>query len=105
MAQADRFAHPVENCHSKTTTEILVALQSNAKVGLSQQEADHRLSVHGRNALRMRNPANPFRLLLSQFESPVVWLLSAAALVAFLFGERQCRIGRACDQCGHRFFH
>ncbi|MDF1779085.1 MAG: cation-transporting P-type ATPase [Rhizobiaceae bacterium] len=89
MAQADRFAHSIDNCHAKTATEILVALHSNADVGLSQQEADQRLSIHGRNALRMRKPVNPFRLLLNQFENPVVWLLSAAALVAFVFGEWQ----------------
>lgn len=73
--------------HACTSDQVLSLLASNPESGLSSAEAERRLTAWGPNTLRTRKSAKSITLLLNQFESPVVWLLAAAALIAFLFGE------------------
>jgi Ca2+-transporting ATPase len=50
--------------------------------GLSSAEAAKRLAKHGRNEIQKTSKASPLRLLLSQFTSPLILLLIAAAVVS-----------------------
>ena len=63
--------------------------------GLTEDEVRRRHSAFGRNSIAVRRKANALLLLLHQFQSPVVYLLSAAAALAFYFR----RIG---GRRGHR---
>lgn len=55
--------------------------------GLTSQEAERILAQVGRNEL-VRESAKPvWRLLLAQFNSPVIWLLFGACLVSAALGE------------------
>ncbi|MGB9295737.1 MAG: cation-transporting P-type ATPase, partial [Pseudolabrys sp.] len=49
--------------------------------------ARHRLKVFGSNTVASTRKASGLVILLHQFRSPVVYLLSAAAALAFYFGE------------------
>jgi Ca2+-transporting ATPase len=55
--------------------------------GLSEEEVRHRHERFGLNTIAARRRANALVLLLHQFQSPVVYLLGAAAALAFYFGE------------------
>jgi len=66
--------------------KLLATLKSSPE-GLSSGEAQQRLKTFGRNSLRMRERATPFRLLLSQFKSPLVLILVFAAAISTLTGE------------------
>jgi Ca2+-transporting ATPase len=55
--------------------------------GLSASEAAGRLERYGPNTLQTHPERSAFSILVDQFRSPVVWLLSSAAGVAVLFGE------------------
>jgi P-type Ca2+ transporter type 2C len=55
--------------------------------GLSDEEVKRRHSSYGPNTIVARRTANALILLLHQFQSPVVYLLSVAAALAFYFGE------------------
>jgi Ca2+-transporting ATPase len=55
--------------------------------GLSDEEVRRRHATFGPNTIVSRRKANVLALLLHQFRSPVVYLLSAAAALAFYFGE------------------
>jgi Ca2+-transporting ATPase len=76
-----------ENPHAISPTEALVHRQSNIQTGLSEKDAKGRLLTYGPNSLRVRKQTSIWQLLRNQFENSVVWLFTAAALIAFIFGE------------------
>ncbi|MDP2620079.1 MAG: cation-translocating P-type ATPase [Hyphomicrobiales bacterium] len=78
---------PSASAHALPAGEVLSGLGASTGTGLSGREAKSRLARYGPNALRVRRPVTLLNILRSQFESPVIALLGAAAVVAFLFGE------------------
>ena len=60
-------------------------LQTDATKGLSEEEVRKRLEEHGRNVVAEKKSVSAFEILLRQFANPIVWILVAAALVAFAF--------------------
>jgi Ca2+-transporting ATPase len=72
--------------HSQSTEETLSQLVSRSE-GLSSQEAAQRLAANGPNQLKESKPINPWRLLLSQFKSLIIWILIGAGVVSGLLGE------------------
>lgn len=71
---------------SLTTEQIIKELKTDAK-GLSVVEAEKRLKEYGENALPTKPRRGPFYLLISQFKSPLVYILLIAAIVSGLTGE------------------
>jgi P-type Ca2+ transporter type 2C len=67
--------------------EVLAHLGVSVSEGLSEEEIKRRQKLFGLNTIVSRRKANALLLLLHQFHSPVVYLLSAAAALAFYFGE------------------
>ncbi len=76
-----------ERPHSMAGDEILAALDVDPKKGLNSAEAEARLGTFGPNTLRARSRVNVFMVFLNQFNSPVVYLLVAAALFALAVSE------------------
>src|SRR5829696_8920615 len=68
--------------HRHNVNEILVALHTDARSGLSHGEAHERLQEHGRNELTAKKPVPAWRKLLRQFTDVLVVLLLIAALVS-----------------------
>lgn len=73
--------------HALPADEVMAHFGVSAIRGLADEEARHRLTVFGVNAVVTTRTASALVLLLHQFQSPVVYLLSAAAALAFYFGE------------------
>jgi Mg2+-importing ATPase len=71
---------------SEPAERLLEGLRSGA-AGLTAEEAAARLRQHGPNALRPRARLAALRLLLRQFQSPLVAILVFAALIAALVGD------------------
>jgi Ca2+-transporting ATPase len=67
--------------------EVLAHLGVSVASGLSDEEVKRRLQTFGPNTIVSRRKASALAVLLHQFRSPVVYLLSAAAALAFYFGE------------------
>ena len=65
---------------SRADTFDVLATHSN---GLSTTEAERRQLIHGLNKLKEPTPVHPFWKLLAQFRDPMVYLLLAAAIIAF----------------------
>jgi calcium-translocating P-type ATPase len=77
----------VETPHALTLDELASQLASNARRGLSEQEAQARLLRVGPNRLeRAARPAYA-RIAIRQFADPLVALLVAAAAVSMLIGQ------------------
>ena len=55
--------------------------------GLSQSEAKTRLEKEGPNKLPEAKGINPFKMLLHQFTSPLIYILLVAAVVTAFLGE------------------
>jgi P-type Mg2+ transporter len=77
-ALADYWSLPPE--------QLLSALHTTAG-GLSPADVVARLKQYGPNALEARRHATALGLLLSQFKSPLVLILIAAAIVSAILGE------------------
>ena len=67
--------------------EVLAHFGVSASKGLADEEARHRLRVFGANTVVSTRKAGELVILLHQFQNPVVYLLGAAAALAFYFGE------------------
>ena len=55
--------------------------------GLTSQEAKKRLSEEGRNVLPEKPPPSGFSILISQFKSPLVYVLVVAGIITFFLRE------------------
>ena len=66
---------------------VLRQQEVSCAYGLTEQEAALRLKRLGPNTLQAHAERTAVSILADQLKSPVVWLLSAAAAVAALFGQ------------------
>lgn len=73
-----------QDWHSKSVDEVMTVLKTS-KDGLSESEALKRAGEYGPNKLDEVAPPHWFWKLLEQFRDPMVYLLLAAAAIAFLF--------------------
>ena len=74
------------NWHTLTAKEILAKLKSSRQ-GLASEEAEIRLKKVGLNTLPEEKKFSNLKILISQFKSPLVYILLIAAAVSFLLGE------------------
>jgi len=75
------------NWHLQNIESTLAALQTQPETGLSQTEADARLTKYGRNELVEKGGRTPLKILWEQFTATMVLILIAAAVVAGLLGD------------------
>lgn len=66
--------------------ELLAALETTA-AGLGQQEADARLAVYGENSVSASQTMTTAKLLLRQFETPLVLILVFGACITLLLRQ------------------
>ncbi|MBZ0189647.1 MAG: HAD-IC family P-type ATPase, partial [Candidatus Obscuribacterales bacterium] len=79
-------AHVKKKWFLLSSGEVLAALTATTD-GLTPNEAAGRLAAAGANELEQAKPINPFLILVRQFQSLIVWILLAAAIVSAILGE------------------
>lgn len=72
--------------HAIDANQVLASL-SVSKLGLSIEEAEQRLQRYGPNALPKKTPPGVLQIFASQFKSPLIYVLVAAALVSLVIKE------------------
>jgi Ca2+-transporting ATPase len=72
---------------ARSASDVLAELGVSPGKGLRDEDVKRRLNVFGSNTVVSTRKANGLFILLHQFQSPVVYLLGAAAALAFYFGE------------------
>lgn len=78
----------VEVCwHSLDQQSVFARLETNGDTGLEPAEVQKRQQHYGINALPEAPRRSIFSIFLHQFASPLIYLLLAAALIAFFVGE------------------
>src|SRR3989344_7955398 len=75
-----------DSWHTKTAGFVFESFDTSER-GLSGEEAKRRLARNGPNALPEPPRDGILRIFIRQFESPLVYVLIAAALVVFLMNE------------------
>ena len=60
---------------------------STSDKGISSEEAARRLQRYGYNELQEKKGDQWWKLLLNQFNSPVIWILIGAVVVSLFIGE------------------
>lgn len=73
--------------HTKSFDESVRALTTSASSGLSSAEAKERLERYGFNELVERGQKHPLKILISQFNSTMVLILVAAAVISAFLGK------------------
>ncbi len=76
----------VDNFFDKSINEVMKLLKTS-KNGLSTSQADQRLHKYGLNELEAGEGPSPWKILLSQFKSPLVWILIVALVISWFLGE------------------
>ncbi len=76
-----------ESWHTIPAEQVLEKLQSDPKVGLSQDEVQRRQAEHGPNKLVDVRRKQWYQILLPQFTNVLIIILLIAAAIAFAVGE------------------
>ena len=72
--------------YNLSPNEILANFNSSLE-GLTDEEAEKRIKIHGLNKIEKKINWKWARLIINQFKDALVWILLVAAFLAFLFGE------------------
>jgi Ca2+-transporting ATPase len=72
--------------HAIAPEAVLAALGSSA-AGLTARKAADDLAANGPNELKEGRRTGPFRILIGQFRSLLIWILIAAGVIAAVFGQ------------------
>ncbi|WP_194190896.1 calcium-translocating P-type ATPase, PMCA-type [Clostridium chrysemydis] len=64
-----------------------MVLEENTSPGLSTREAEKRLKTYGLNQLENKKKTSIFKILLSQFNDFMVWVLIGATVISGLMGD------------------
>lgn len=78
--------NPTRVWHALSTAEVTTAVAGRLS-GLSQAEAALRLTTFGPNQLPQQPPPTWWQIVWRQFQSPLIYILVAAAVVAMLGGD------------------
>lgn len=73
--------------HSQKLEDFFHNLDTDPEQGLSRQEAKNRLEEYGPNKLKEHEAKSLFQIVVDQVTNPIVYLLTAAAILAFVFGD------------------
>ncbi len=72
---------------TKSTADVISALNSDAVKGLTSKEAALRLAKNGPNALKEGRSKTYPEMFLSQLNEPLIYVLIAAAIISAILGE------------------
>jgi len=75
-----------KNIYNLTPEEVLKKFSTSLQ-GLSEDETKKRLKEFGRNILQKKQQWKWLKLIFSQFNDALVWILLVAAFLAYIFGE------------------
>jgi magnesium-transporting ATPase (P-type) len=75
-----------KNIYNLTPREVLARFNAKAS-GLTNEEAEKRTQEYGYNRIEKTRRWKWIKLAFNQFNDALVWILLAAAILAFIFGE------------------
>ncbi len=76
----------IEDAHGLSAEQVMEKLGATVS-GLSPQQVEERRAQYGSNRLPRKSPPGLLTVFLKQFQSPLIYVLVAAAVVSLLIGE------------------
>ncbi|HYG14903.1 MAG TPA: cation-translocating P-type ATPase [Bacteroidia bacterium] len=73
--------------HSQTAEDLARTLKSDTEQGLEEREVVARLDKYGPNAIEEEKAKSPWLIFITQFKSPIVYILVFATALSFWFKE------------------
>jgi len=73
--------------HTIPLSELTQTLKTNPTSGLSETEAQSRLSTYGKNQLKGETRKSIFRLFIAQLQDALIYVLFAAVIITVFMGE------------------
>lgn len=80
--------HPIAIWHTLSTDEAVASLQSDAQIGLSDQEVSSRFDRYGANELVEKAGRSPVQIFIDQFTNIMLIMLMAVAVVSAVLDIR-----------------
>lgn len=77
---------PLPTWYSKSAHDVLTTVHSSSD-GLSAEDAGQRLAADGPNALTEGKRVSPWRILLAQLQSVIIWVLIVAGVISGVLGD------------------
>ncbi|MBE0424038.1 MAG: cation-transporting P-type ATPase [Lutibacter sp.] len=77
----------VKNPHALTSKNVVIHLNSDVEFGLEKTQIKERIKQFGKNEIPLKKPKTKWRILADQFLNSIIYILTAAALLAFLFRD------------------
>jgi Ca2+-transporting ATPase len=77
------------DAYQKSVEEIVNSLKTDPRRGLSESQAKERLKKCGPNILPTGKQDTWLSIFISQFQSPLIYILLLAAIIIFFVGERK----------------
>lgn len=77
----------IQNPFSLDTTDIARRLKSDLESGLTNEMVQQRLETHGPNLIPKEGPKKKWAILADQLFDPIIYILSIAAVLAFIFSD------------------
>ncbi|MFC3415396.1 cation-translocating P-type ATPase [Algoriphagus hitonicola] len=87
MAETKKTKRIIEDAYLKSSDEILEAIDVDQDNGLSMEKVEKRREEYGSNILEENEKESIWDILISQVNNPIIYLLTAAATLAFIFGD------------------
>lgn len=73
--------------HTQSIDKSVEMLETNLSSGLSENEAQQRLSTYGPNQLKAHNRKSIFKMFLAQLQDALIYVLFAAVVITMFMGE------------------
>ena len=82
-----KITNIIEDAYLKPIDEVLEKISVDPNKGLSDNEVQKRVKEYGENVLSEQKGRSLWQIILAQINNPIIYLLSAAAALAFAFGD------------------
>jgi P-type Ca2+ transporter type 2C len=73
--------------HSKTIKEVSGFFEVDTEKGLSEDQVKKRREKYGKNIIPEAKPPSRFKIFISQFKSPLVFILAIAGIIVLIMGK------------------
>ncbi len=87
MGETEESKATITDAYLKSVEEVIKASSVDPQHGLSAKEVSERKEKYGPNILKEQKKRSLWQIFISQINNPIVYLLTAAAVLAFLFGD------------------
>ncbi|RMD65842.1 cation-translocating P-type ATPase, partial [Candidatus Pacearchaeota archaeon] len=73
--------------YALSVKEVLNFYRVSPEKGLSEEQVKSRLAIYGENKLKEQEKLSPWKILIEQFKSFIIYILLFAVVVSFIVGE------------------